>query len=95
MTQAHVVLEIPLRGAASEGIEERIHGALAEVAGVIGVSVTSAAFRVRIVHERSDDVRANIVRALQPLGIASTLPDVHDESNRAPFRVRPSAEGDA
>ena len=94
MTRTHVVLEIPLRGAASEGIEERIYGALAGVAGVLRVSVAPAAFRVRIVHERSDDVRANIVRALQPLKIVATLPDVHGASNHGPWGVRPSGKGD-
>lgn len=92
MTRTHVVLEIPLGGAASEGIEERIHGALADVAGVILVSVASAAFRVRIVHEQSDDVRANIVKALQPLRISAALPDVHGTSNHAPWGVRPPGE---
>lgn len=94
MTRTHVVLEIPLRGAASEGIEERIRGALADVARIIRVSVASASFRVRIVHERSDGVRANIVRALQPLGIATAPPDVRGASNHAPWGVPPPGEGD-
>lgn len=76
------VLELPLRGLASEGAAEIVTPRLMRVSGVIAVAVRPEAFRVRVTYDPTRATPENVDAALHSLRVGEPRP--HGGSNGPP-----------